>query len=64
MVRAKDAFVADAAATAFCNMLQTADDVGRVAEYAAGFAPAGVDGVFFQCRGNIGIWGAMELTSL
>ena len=62
VVRARDAFVADAAATAFCNMLQEPDDVGRVAEYAAGFAHAGVDGVFLQCRGRIGIWGSMELT--
>lgn len=64
VVRSKDAFVADAASTAFCNMLQGPDDAGRVAEYAAGFAHIGVDGVFLQCQGSIGIWGNMELTAL
>ena len=64
VVRSRDAFVADAAATAFCNMLQEPDDAGRVAEYAAGFAHVGVDGVFLQCQGRIGVWGNMELTAL
>ena len=64
VVRARDAFVADAAATAFCNMLQVPDDAGRVAEYAATFAHAGIDGVFVQCGENIGVWGNMELTAL
>lgn len=64
VVRSRDAFVADAAATAFCNMLQEPDDAGRVAEYAAGFAQIGVDGVFLQCGGSIGVWGDMELTAL
>ncbi len=64
VVRSRDAFLADAAATAFCNMLQGPDDAGRVAEFAAGFAHTGVDGVFLQCRGGIGIWGNMELTAL
>lgn len=64
VVRSRDAFVADAAATAFCNMLQGPDDAGRVAEYAAKFAGAGVDGVFLQCGGSIGVWGDMELTAL
>ena len=64
VVRSRDAFVADAAATAFCNMLQGPDDAGRVAEYAAGFAHVGVEGVFLQCGSGIGIWGNMELTAL
>lgn len=64
VVRSRDAFVADAAATAFCNMLQEPDDAGRVAEYAAGFAGVGVDGVFLQCGNSIGVWGNMELTEL
>jgi ApbE superfamily uncharacterized protein (UPF0280 family) len=64
VVRSRDAFVADAAATAFCNMLQGPNDAGRVAEYAADFAHAGVDGVFLQCCGQIGVWGNMELEAL
>lgn len=64
VVRARDAFLADAAATAFCNMLQEPEDAGRVAELAADYAAQGIDGVFVQCQGSIGIWGAMELVAL
>ena len=64
VVKARDAFVADAAATAFCNRLHRPEDVGAVAEYAAAFAYAGIQGVFLQCCGQIGVWGNMELTTL
>lgn len=64
VVRSRDAFLADAAATAFCNMLKTSEDVGKVAEYASTFKHAGVDGVFLQCGEAIGIWGEMELVVL
>lgn len=64
VVRARDAFLADAAATAFCNMLKELEDAGRVAELAGDFADRGIDGVFAQCQGGIGIWGAMELVAL
>lgn len=64
VVRARDAFLADAAATAFCNMLKTPDDAGRTAEHAATFQQAGIDGVFLQCGSGIGIWGDMELVAL
>lgn len=59
-VRAQDAAVADAAATAFCNMLKTPADVARVCDRAAALAPH-IDGVFAQCCGKIAVWGAMEL---
>lgn len=61
VVRSRDAFLADAAATAFCNMLKSPRDAGMVAEYASSFADAGIDGVFLQCGENVGVWGAMEL---
>lgn len=64
VVRSRDAFLADAAATAFCNMLQGPDDVAKVADRARELEGEGIDGVFAQCGGRIGIWGNMELTSL
>lgn len=64
VVRAQDPFIADAAATAFCNMLQSPDDAGRVASHAAGLASQGIEGVFLQCRGAIAVWGKMELAAL
>lgn len=64
VVKARDAFVADAAATAFCNMLQTPEDAGRAAERASSFAHAGIEGLFVQCGDSIGIWGDMELLAL
>lgn len=55
VVRAREAALADAAATAFGNMLREGDDVERV--LAAARALPGVDGVFAQCAGRIGLWG-------
>ncbi len=64
VVRGKDAFLADAAATALCNMLKKPEDLERATDFAASFADKGVDGVLLQCCGHIGIWGAMELAAL
>lgn len=64
VVRSKDPFLADAAATAFCNMLKNPEDAGAVAEHASTFHSAGVDGVFLQCGESMGIWGDMELVAL
>lgn len=64
VVRSKDPFLADAAATALCNRLLEPEDAGRVAEYASTFGASGIDGVFLQCGNAIGVWGAMELTAL
>jgi ApbE superfamily uncharacterized protein (UPF0280 family) len=63
-VAAADAAVADAAATAFCNMLRTADDVQRVTARAETLKQHGVRAVFVQCCGKIGIWGDLELTAV
>ncbi len=87
VVRARDAFFADAAATAFCNALREADDVQKVLDTAAELGVAGsaaekeqrgaqeqhpepgdgawgVEGVFVQCKGVVGVWGNMELVPL
>ena len=55
VVRARDAALADAAATALCNMLRRASDVERVLARARSMP--GVDGVFAQCGGRVGLWG-------
>jgi ApbE superfamily uncharacterized protein (UPF0280 family) len=62
VVRAKDACLADAAATAFCNLLQGPEDTEKVAEMAA--AQPGIDGLFAQCAGRIAVWGQMELVGI
>ncbi|MDR0339743.1 MAG: UPF0280 family protein [Desulfovibrio sp.] len=64
VARAKDACLADAAATALCNMVSAPDDVGPVAGHASTLAPVGLEGVFLKCGDAIGIWGDMELASL
>lgn len=64
VARSRDAALADAAATALCNMLRSAEDVPRVLRRAEALAPAGLAGVFLQCRGRIGLWGEMELATV
>jgi len=61
VVRAQDGALADACATALCNMLREAHDVDRAIRRAEGMQEAGIQGVFLQCAGRIGIWGKMEL---
>lgn len=63
VVRAADASLADSAATAFCNHLRSASDVKNVLAMAEKLAPCGIEGVFVQCQGRIGIWGRMELAA-
>lgn len=60
-VRSRNGSLADACATAFCNMLKEPDDVEAVAERAQQLAEHGIEGVFAQCGGRIGMWGKMEL---
>jgi ApbE superfamily uncharacterized protein (UPF0280 family) len=61
VVRATDGALADACATALCNMLQEAKDVERAVRRAEDMRKIGVQGVFLQCAERIGIWGNMEL---
>lgn len=71
VVRSPSGAFADAAATALCNMLHSADDLGRAIEQAKAWAEPvpenenmRLDGVFVQCKGRIAVWGAMELTAI
>ncbi len=60
-VRSRDGSLADACATAFCNMLTSPEELDKVTERAAELQAQGVDGVFAQCGGRVAIWGKMEL---
>ncbi len=62
VVRAKDASLADALATALGNRLRSAKDVNIALEYGQNIE--GVDGIFVQCDEAIGVWGAMELVAV
>ena len=64
VVRSGDAFLADAAATAFCNMLQGPQDLEKTADRARELESEGIEGVFLQCSGRIAVWGNVELTAL
>lgn len=64
VVCSRDGALADAMATAYGNMLKGPDDVRRVTGQAAHNASLGVDGVYAQCAGHIGLWGRLELTAL
>ncbi|MDL2272287.1 UPF0280 family protein [Desulfovibrio sp. OttesenSCG-928-I05] len=66
VARAKDPCLADAAATAYCNMLKKPADVRKAAARAEreSQAPEAIDGIFVQCGDAMALWGAMELTPL
>jgi ApbE superfamily uncharacterized protein (UPF0280 family) len=61
VVRAQDAALADAAATALANSLTGASAMDAVLAKAQGWESLGLDGVFTQCEGKIGVWGKMQL---
>jgi len=63
-VRADSGALADAAATALCNLLKSARDLSRVLERAQELAEVGVLGVFAQMGGQVGAWGQVELVGL
>lgn len=63
-VLAVDGAFSDAAATALCNMLQTAEDIPVVVKQAQAWAKYGLKGVFVQCGDRLGMWGDFELVSL
>ncbi len=62
VVRSRDASLADAAATALANALTGAGAMDAVLAQAQAWEPLGIDGVFTQCEGKIGVWGKMQLT--
>ena len=67
VVRARDAALADAAATALGNRLRAAGDVEGALAWVetlaakGGGEAGGVEGAFVQCAGRIGVWGNMEM---
>ncbi|MBI9080761.1 MAG: UPF0280 family protein [Pseudodesulfovibrio sp.] len=63
-VRAEDARMADAAATALCNLLKSEADIDRVLKRARELAEFGLEGVFVQCDQKIAAWGELELVAL
>jgi len=63
-VRATDARLADAAATALCNMLKSEADIDRVLKRAKDFVDAGLEGLFAQFDQKIAAWGDLELVAL
>lgn len=63
-VRSSDARLADAAATALCNMLRSASDIDRVLERAKELSQYGLDGVFAQFDSKVAAWGELELVAI
>ena len=61
VVRARDAALADAAATALGNRLRKGGDVEKALAWVESQSRVGVEGAFVQCGGRLGIWGKMEL---
>lgn len=63
-VRADSGALADAAATALCNLLRSARDLSRVLEKAQELEAVGVLGVFAQMGGQVAAWGRVELVGI
>lgn len=64
VVKADTGALADAAATALCNLLRTPADLSRVTDAAASLKRFGLRGVFAQHGGKLAAWGDMELVAL
>jgi len=64
VVRSRDASLADAAATALCNMVQERKDLRHVTEQAQAWEQDGIEGIFAQCGQTLTAWGKIELTAL
>ena len=64
VARSRDAALADAAATALANALTGAAAMDAVLEQARTWEGIGLEGVFAQCEGKVGVWGKMELAVL
>lgn len=63
-VLADSGAMADAAATALCNMIRTARDLERVLAAAQAWTAHGLRGVFAQGGGKIAAWGEIELITI
>lgn len=63
-VRAKDARLADCAATHLCNMLRSKSDINAVLARAKELSAHGLDGIFAQLDETVAAWGDLELVAL
>ena len=63
-VRARDARLADAAATALCNELRSEADMDTVLARAKELVAFGLEGVFAQYDQKVAAWGDLELVAL
>lgn len=63
-VLADSGALADAAATALCNMLRSARDLDRVLSAAQAWTVHGLRGVFAQGGGKVAAWGEIELVMI
>ena len=59
VILSKDTFLADAAATAVCNMVKSSYDIERAVDFASGID--GVQGALIIMDGKIGAWGDIKL---
>lgn len=72
VARSPSGAFADAAATALCNLLHRPKDLDRVLQLAQEWSEPAADdderfrleGVFAQCKGQVAVWGDMELAAL
>lgn len=64
VVRAAQAGIADAAATALANRLHDARGLEAVTSLARSWQDRGIQGLFAQAEGKIAVWGRMELEAL
>lgn len=60
-ILSKSALLADAAATAVCNMVKEDTDVNRAVEFAKSID--GVSGVLIAIRDTLGVWGDVNLAN-
>jgi ApbE superfamily uncharacterized protein (UPF0280 family) len=62
VIVSKDTFLADAAATAVCNIIKSPSDIPGALEFAASIK--GVDGAVAIIGDKIGAWGSIKLTRM
>ena len=63
-VRAASGAVADAAATALCNILRTKKSLSRIRKMRNELENKGITGVLAQMGHDLMVWGNMELTAI
>jgi len=61
VVLSKDAFLADAAATALGNIVKSAEDIEKALDWASGIS--GISGAIVIAGERLGVWGNIKLVS-